>query len=87
MALSDDFATRDDHHNRDMQSSELASLVVLAGLIVGTAAYGLLIRRRVHVRRVNGRLRQLESMLRVWWVSREAARRAPAPRSGVQTAR
>jgi hypothetical protein len=70
-----------------MQSSELASLVVLAGLIVGTVAYGLLIRRRVHVRRVNLRLRQLEGMLRVWWASREAARRTPAPRSGVQAAR
>jgi uncharacterized membrane protein YciS (DUF1049 family) len=70
-----------------MQSSELASFVVLAGLIVGTVAYGLLIRRRVHVRRVNRRLRQLEGMLRVWWASREAARRTPAAHSSAQTAR
>jgi hypothetical protein len=70
-----------------MQTSELASFVVLAGLIVGTAAYGLLIRRRVHVRRVNGRLRQLEGILRVWWASREAVRRTPSAHASAQTAR
>ena len=73
-----------------MHPSQLASVLVLAGLVVGTAAYALLIRRRVHMRRVEGRLRQLESILRVWWASREAARRTPMTRpthSSPQTAR
>ncbi|MDQ2933409.1 MAG: hypothetical protein M3R49_00240 [Chloroflexota bacterium] len=71
-----------------MPSSELESLVVLAGLIVGTVAYSLLVRRRVQTRRrIAGRLRQLEAVLRVWWASREAARRAPTARSRVQVAR
>ena len=73
-----------------MHPSELASILVLAGLVLGTVAYALLIRRRVHARRVEGRLRQLESILRVWWASREAARRTPMTRatySSPQTAR
>jgi len=73
-----------------MHPSELASILVLTGLVVGTVAYGLLIRRRVHTRRVESRLRQLESILRVWWASREAARRTPmrrATHSSPQTAR
>jgi hypothetical protein len=71
-----------------MPSSELESLVALAGLIVGTVAYSLLLRRRVQARRrVDGRLRQLEAVLRVWWASREAARRAPSARSRIQVAR
>jgi hypothetical protein len=71
-----------------MPFSELESLVVLAGLIVGTTAYSLLIRRRMHARRrIDNRLRQLEGVLRVWWASRDAARRAPTVRSRVQVAR
>jgi len=73
-----------------MHPSELASLLVLAGLVVGTAAYALLIRRRVHTRRIESRLRQLESILRVWWATREAAGRMPMTRathSSPQTAR
>lgn len=70
-----------------MQSSELVSLVVLAGLIVGTTEYALLIRRRVHDRRVNGRLHQLESLLRGWWANREAAGRGSPTTSRVQAAR
>ena len=73
-----------------MHPSQLASILVLAGLVVGTVAYGLLIRRRVHTRRIETRLRQLEGILRVWWASREAARRTPMTRarhSSPQTAR
>ncbi|MEP6681572.1 MAG: hypothetical protein ABJB65_08850 [Chloroflexota bacterium] len=70
-----------------MQISGLASVVVLAGLIVGAAEYALLIRRRVHERRINGRLRQLETLLRGWWANREAVGRGPATASRVQTAR
>ncbi len=87
MALLADIALAAGDQNRDMQTSALASLIVLAGLVVGTIEYTLLIRRRVHDRRVNGRLHQLESLLRGWWANREAAGRGSPATSRVQTAR